>query len=312
MSEQIKRKVVVFGGSGFLGSHVADVLTAKGYNVVIFDRAVSPYLTPEQTMIVGDILDRDSVRDAVRDAEYVYHFAGIADIAEAKSKPVETVQFNVMGTMLVLDACREFGVKRFMYASTVYVYSELGSFYRSSKQACELFIENYQKAYGLEFTILRYGSLYGRRANHFNFIHNSIRQALTEGKIERKGDGNEVRDYINVLDAARASVEVLTDEEFRNSYLMMTGTQTTKVREILEMIREMMHNEVELKFLNETFDEHYEITPFSFKPRVAKKYVSRYYHDLGQGVLDCIYEVYEQLVQNDASVVVPIRGTIGE
>ncbi len=312
MSEQTNKKVVVFGGSGFLGSHVADALTAKGYHVVIFDRAASPYLTPEQTMIVGDILDRDSVRDVVRDAEYVYHFAGIADIAEAKNKPVETVQFNVMGTMYILDACREFGVKRFMYASTVYVYSELGSFYRSSKQACELFIENYQKACGLEFTILRYGSLYGRRANHFNFIHNSIRQALTEGKIERKGDGNEVRDYINVLDAARASVEVLDDEEFRNSYLMMTGTQTTKVREILEMIREMMHNQVELNFLNETFDEHYEITPFSFKPRVAKKYVSRYYHDLGQGVLDCIYEVYEQLVKEDPSVVVPMPRTIGE
>lgn len=312
MSEQTQKKVVVFGGSGFLGSHVADALTAKGYNVVIFDRATSPYLMPEQQMIVGDILDREAVREAVRGAAYVYHFAGIADIAEAKNKPLETVQFNVMGTMYILEACREFGVQRFMYASTVYVYSELGSFYRSSKQACELFIENYQKAYGLEFTILRYGSLYGRRANHFNFIHNSIRQALTQGKIERKGDGNEVRDYINVLDAARASVEVLTDEEFRNSYLMMTGTQTTRVREILEMIREMMHNNVELRFLDETFDEHYEITPFSFKPQVAKKYVSRYYHDLGQGLLDCIYEVYEQLVEDKTAMVTSVSRPSGE
>ena len=308
----MNKKVVVFGGSGFLGSHVADALTAKGYSVVVFDRAPSPHLASGQTMVVGDILDRESVREAVRGADYVYHFAGIADIAEAKNKPVETVQFNVMGTMYILDACREFGIKRFMYASTVYVYSELGSFYRSSKQACELFIENYQKAYGLEFTIFRYGSLYGRRANNFNFIHNAIRQALTEGKIERKGDGNEVRDYINVLDAARASVEVLDDEEFRNSYLMITGTQTTKVREILEMIREMMHNQVELNLLNETFDEHYEITPFSFKPRIAKKYVSRYYHDLGQGVLDCIYDVYEELVKVESSVVVPMPRTIGE
>ena len=308
----MNKKVVVFGGSGFLGSHVADALTAKGYSVVVFDRAPSPHLASGQTMVVGDILDRESVREAVRGADYVYHFAGIADIAEAKNKPVETVQFNVMGTMYILDACREFGIKRFRYASTVYVYSELGSFYRSSKQACELFIENYQKAYGLEFTIFRYGSLYGRRANNFNFIHNAIRQALTEGKIERKGDGNEVRDYINVLDAARASVEVLDDEEFRNSYLMITGTQTTKVREILEMIREMMHNQVELNFLNETFDEHYEITPFSFKPRIAKKYVSRYYHDLGQGVLDCIYDVYEELVKVESSVVVPMPRTIGE
>jgi UDP-glucose 4-epimerase len=247
-------------------------------------------------MIIGDILDQNAVRESIKAAQYVYHFAGIADIAEAKEKPLETVKSNVLSTMYILDACREFKIERFCYASTVYVYSEHGSFYRSSKQSCELFIENYQKEYSLDFTILRYGSLYGRRANSFNFINNIIRQALMEGKIQRKGDGNEIRDYINVLDAARASVEILTDE-FKNGYVMITGTQTMKVKELLSMIREMLNNEVELEYLNEKIDEHYEITPYSFKPRIAKKFVLQYYHDLGQGILDSIYDNYKQLVK---------------
>ena len=73
--------------------------------------------------------------------------------------------------------------------------------YRSSKQSCELPLENYQKEFNLNFTILRYGSLYGSRANDFNFIRNSIRQALLEGIIVRNGNGEEIRDYINIVDA---------------------------------------------------------------------------------------------------------------
>ncbi len=291
-------KVVVFGGSGFLGSHVSDELTKNGHDVIIFDRKESPYLLSNQEMIVGDILDRDLVRNTVRGVDYVYHFAAMADINEARENPVEAANFNVIGTMFVLDACREYKISRFVYSSTVYVYSDHGSFYRSSKQACELFIENYNKEYNLDFTILRYGSLYGPRANDFNFIRNVILEALQEKCIRRKGDGNEVRDYINVLDAATASVEVLS-REYINSYVMITGPQTMKVKEILEMIKEIMHNEVDIQYLDGNFEGHYQITPYSFKPKVAVKLVPKYYHDLGQGILDCIYEIYQEIKQKE-------------
>jgi UDP-glucose 4-epimerase len=83
-----------------------------------------------------------------------------------------------------------------MFASTIYVYSELGSFYRVSKQACEKIVEEYQKEFDLDYTILRYGSLYGPRANEFNFISNALVQALKNKKIVRRGDGKEVRECI--------------------------------------------------------------------------------------------------------------------
>ena len=294
-------KVVVFGGSGFLGSHVADKLSEAGYEVTIFDRIRSPFLQTGQKMIIGDILDRQKIREIIQNMDYVYHFAAIADIKEAKDNPVDTANFNIMGTMYILDACREYNIKRFIYSSTIYVYSDHGSFYRSSKQSCELFIENYNKEYNLDFTILRYGSLYGSRANYFNFIRNTIRHALIDKKIQRQGDGEEVRDYINVLDAASASVEVL-EENYKNSYVMITGSQTTKVKEILEMIKEMLNHQIEIEYLKGEVLGHYQITPYSFKPKVAVKLVPKNYHDLGQGILDCIYDIYQNLLEEGYNI----------
>ena len=286
--------VVVFGGSGFLGSHIADELSNRGFKIYIFDRVISPFKSENQEMIIGDILDRDAVRDVIKKVDYVYHFAAIADIGESREKPVETAQFNIIGTMNILDACREFNIKRFVYSSTIYVYSDHGSFYRSSKQACELFIENYQKEFSLPFTILRYGSLYGPRANQFNFIKNAIIEALTTKEINRKGDGKEIRDYINVLDAACSSVDIL-EKSYENSYVMITGPQTMRVSELLNMIREILNNEIEINYLNEDFAGHYQITPYSFKPKVALKVTPKNYHDLGQGILECVYDIYDEL-----------------
>jgi UDP-glucose 4-epimerase len=188
-------KAVVFGGSGFLGSHVAEALTEGGYDVTVFDVSKSRYLQKDQKMVVGNILDEKSVNKVVGGADVVYNFAGIADIDEANDKPIETAKINILGNTIILDACKKSNVKRFVFASSVYVYSKAGSFYRSSKQACELIIENYNEVFGLPFTILRYGSLYGPRADERNWIYQILIQAVTEGKITRYGDGEELREY---------------------------------------------------------------------------------------------------------------------
>ena len=157
--------VIVFGGSGFLGSHVADALSDAGHKVRIYDLRRSEYLKPTQDMIVGDILDEQKVFDAIKGMEVIYNFAGISDIDDASKKPVETVKYNILGNTILLESAMHAKAKRFIYASTVYVYSDSGSFYRCSKNACELYTETYQKQFGLDFTILRYGTLYGTRAD---------------------------------------------------------------------------------------------------------------------------------------------------
>ena len=171
-------KIVFFGGSGFLGSHVCDKLSDAGHDVTIVDLRPSPYLRPDQKMVTGSLLDEDLVNTVVSGADAVFDFAGLADIGESNQKPVETARINVLGNVILLEACRKAGVKRYVFASTLYVYGKSGGFYRCSKQACELYIENYHDMFGLEYTILRYGSLYGPRADRRNAINRFVAEAL--------------------------------------------------------------------------------------------------------------------------------------
>ena len=118
----MKEKVVVIGGSGFLGSHLADALTEAEYGVSIYDVRPSPWLRPDQEMILGDIQDEEALSGCIAGARYVYHLAGITDIGEAANSPRATVEQNVIGSTAVLDACLHAAVERVLFASTVYVY----------------------------------------------------------------------------------------------------------------------------------------------------------------------------------------------
>ena len=287
-------KAIVFGGSGFLGSHVADVLLEKGYEVVIFDLKPSAYLKTGQKMIVGDILDIQAVREAVEGVPIIYNFAGIADIEEASEKPIETIKQNILGNAHTLESIKDQGIYRYVFASTTYVYSESGSFYKSSKQACELYIEDYAKKYGIPYTILRYGSLYGPQAYKRNPLYALLKRALLEKKVSHYGSGEEMREYIHVEDAARCSVEIL-DENFVNQHVLLTGHHPIKSRDLVTMVNEIFGGKLDIEFRHEKPDTHYEVTPYSFNPRLGKKYVSHYYIDMGQGLLQCIEELYKEL-----------------
>lgn len=132
-------------------------------------------------MVTGSLLDEDLVNTVVSGADAVFDFAGLADIGESNQKPVETARINVLGNVILLEACRKAGVKRYVFASTLYVYGKSGGFYRCSKQACELYIENYHDMFGLEYTILRYGSLYGPRADRRNAINRFVAEGAGKG-----------------------------------------------------------------------------------------------------------------------------------
>jgi len=284
------KKVLVTGSSGFIGSHVVDALEEQGYKVVLFDAVPSKYIHNNCEEFTGDILKPSVIQKAMEGCDIVYHFAAQADIATSNDKPVQTIKTNVIGTQNVLESARKHKVKRFIFASTIYVYSELGSFYRISKQASEKIIEEYQREFALDYTILRYGSLYGPRANEFNFISNALLQALKNKKIVRPGNGDEVREYIHVKDAARLSVDAL-DDKFRNKHLIISGNQQIKVKELLFMIKEIFGGDIEIEFSPEKELYHYEITPYNYKPQVAKRIIPDTYYDLGQGLMDHIYDL---------------------
>lgn len=284
------KSACVIGGSGFLGSHVADRLSEAGYSVRIYDRVESKWLRSDQRMVVGDVLERARLEEAVAGAEVVYNFAGIADLNDALDKPVETVQVNVLGAVYVLEACRVHAVKRSVYASSVYVYSREGGFYRCSKQATEHYVEEYQRTYGVDFTILRYGSLYGPRADASNGLYRIVRDALTRGSISYEGNPESIREYIHVEDAARASVAAL-GEEFRNESVVLTGNQPMRVADLLRMLAEILGLSVDIEFRNESYAGHYVRTPYAYQPKLGRKYAPALHVDMGQGLLQLIDEI---------------------
>ena len=287
-------KTIVFGGSGLIGSHLADRLTEVGYDVTIFDLKPSPYLLPGQEIIIGDILDKKAVFDAVKGCDYIYNFAGMSDLDAATTEPLRTIEQNIMGTAILLETTLRSRAKRFIQASTIYVYSDTGGFYRCSKQAAELYVEEYNRKFGLEYTILRYGTVYGPRADSRNSIYRYLKQALDEGRIDCGGTGDETREYIHVRDAAQLSVDILADK-YRNKQVIITGHHPMRLRDMLYTIREILSNRIEINFEASKSDTpHYNITPYSFVPKIGRKLVTHEYVDMGQGLLECISEIYDQ------------------
>ena len=308
-------KVLVIGGSGFIGSHVADALSDGGHAVTIFDLRPSRYLREDQHFVQGDMLNRDLVAATVWGQDVVYNFAGIPHLDVGLDHPIETVEQNILGTVITLEAARQAGIKRYVYASSIYVYGEGGSFYRCSKQAAELYIEEYQRLHGLDYTILRYGTVYGPRADDHNSVRRYLRQALLDRRIIGCGTGDEIREYIHVKDAALSSVRILSGE-FRNEHVVLTGHLPMRFNDLLAMIREIVGRDVKIEIRPDdpkdprhSTSGHFSITPCSFRPKIAKKLVNNPYLDMGQGLLECLEEIYyeEEVVAQEVTAEGPVR-----
>ena len=292
-------KVLVIGGAGFMGSHTADELSRRGYSVTVFDRVASPWLRSDQKMVVADLMDYEALLYAMKDVEYVYHYAGIADIGEAKLNPSKTIEVNIMGISRAMEIAVKVGVKRFAYASTMYVYSNHGSFYRASKQAAEILVEAYAEEFGVEFTLLRYGSLYGPRSQSWNGIRKFVTQIIKEGRFDYLGNGTEMREYIHASDAARLSVDIL-DPKHANQAITITGQQLIRVDQLAAIIFEIAGVKPNIKFESQiTRPDHYGQTPYRYQPLSAKKLVPTEFVDLGQGILNIIDEIHQDMDSSD-------------
>jgi UDP-glucose 4-epimerase len=290
-------KILVTGGAGFLGSHIADALTEAGHQVTILDRAVSNYLQPtKQTMAVGSILDQGFLTELFQQKfEVVFHLAALADLNAAKEKPRETVEVNILGTINLLEASVQSGVSRFVFGSSVYVYSTHGGFYRCSKQACENYIEEYSNRYGLAFTILRFGSLYGTRTNETNGVYRLLNKVMNNEEICYEGSEADKREYIHVQDAARLSAQAMGDA-YANKHLTITGNDRLSISELFKMFGEILGKEVKIKFENKQGGTtgHYSITPYAFTPKLGKKLTSNEYVDMGQGLIQVIEMIHNE------------------
>ena len=278
-------QITVLGGSGFLGSHVADELSKRGHKVIIFDKKKSKWIRSDQKMFIGNILNPNDLENAIKNTDVVFHFAALADLDQALKNPINTVKVNILGTVQVLELCRKHNIKRFIHASTIYVNSSEGGFYRSSKKAAEDYVREYKKNYNLSYTIIRFGSLYGRRADDTNGVRKIIKRAIAKGKLTYVGNRKSVREYINISDAAKACCEILKNK-YKNKHIILTGTKKIKVFDFLNRLSKILNISQKIEFRNLKFTGRYITIPYTYKPEKGVKFVfkstSNFYKQLPQ------------------------------
>jgi UDP-glucose 4-epimerase len=245
-------KVLVTGGSGFIGSHVGDRLLAAGIEPRIFDLVPSPYHEPHEVDIVlGDLLDSEALRRAMDGCDAVIHLAAAADVGLVVEEPYEAERTNAHGTLSVLEAARSAAIPRVVYGSTVWVYGESGEglideeeplalprhIYTASKLAGEMYCASYAELYGLQFTILRFGIPYGPRARPSAVIPIFVRKAIAGEPLTIAGDGLQTRRFVYVEDLADGVVRAL-DPCAANRVYNLAGEQTVTIRELAETVQE--------------------------------------------------------------------------
>ena len=296
-------KALVTGGTGFLGHYIVHELHKQGIKTLVYDT-----IPPNDSIIRGldistndyvnaDILNSEILKSAMLDCSLVFHTAGIADINITRNIPIKTMEVNVVGTANCLMCAHETAVKRFVFASSVYASGNRGNFYRVSKRAGEDLCKTFSDEFSLDYTICRYGSLYGREANHWNFMYGVIKSLLTNGEYVYTSSPDAVREYIHVFDAARETVRIAQDPEYINKSVLLTGHQRMKMQELFDMIREILGGDVKIHFKPETVQSHYIRTPYSFERDVPLRINMAHYTDINEGILDCLNEVKKEIAR---------------
>ncbi len=290
------KKVVLFGGSGFLGSYLADELLKNRYKIIIADTQKPKNDHLNQKFAKVNILNLDSIKSIIRGADAVYNFASLANLDDARKDPLNTININIMGNINLLEACRLNGkIKRYIYASSAYALSDKGSFYGISKLTSEKITKEYSDKFNLKYTIIRYGSVYGEKAYHNNYLYNLLYKAIKYGELNYHGDGDDMREFIHAADIAKLSLEVLKNKKYENENVILTGMEKIKRIELLNMINEIMPKKFKIKKLKNKKTGHYKTTPYSYYPDVAKKIFSNSYIDLGQGIMECIKKIHQDI-----------------
>ncbi len=285
----MKKKFLVTGASGFLASHVSDLLSKKGYDVTLFDKKKSKYKNKNQKMVIGNLKNFNHLLITTKNIHTIFHFGGTADLNESNKDPFRTIENNIFTTVKILKACQINKVKRIVFASSIYAISEQGGIYSTSKLSSEMLIEKLCKKFKIKYVILRFGTVYGERANKFNTVQKYINDAKKNRRIFRESKGNEIRSYIHVRDVAKIVCFSLL-KKFENGYYNILGDKKIKVKELLYLIKSELPN-IKITFSREDNRKYnYKVNPFTYKLRKGKKIKLNNYCSLKNGLRRLIHK----------------------
>jgi UDP-glucose 4-epimerase len=237
-------KVLVTGGSGFIGSHVVDKLKQDNYEVRVFDRQKP--LRDDVEWAKGDLLNEKDVLEACKDIEVIFHLAAIADVNVALSHFETCFMINELGTMNFLKGAQAEEVERFILASTTWVYGNSyekvdedtpiplpDHIYTKTKIGQEQLVYAWHKHYGLPYTILRFDIPYGPRMRSNMAISIFTRKAMRHEPIAIFGDGSQGRCFIYVEDLAEGNVAAV-QEAGKNEIFNLAGSEFVTMNQIVQ------------------------------------------------------------------------------
>jgi UDP-glucose 4-epimerase len=244
-------KILVTGGAGFIGSHLVEHLLGTGFKVRVLDNFSSGrrdrllHLADDVELIEGDVQSYERAHNAVRDCEIVFHQAALPSVPRSVQDPLTTNAVNVIGTLNVLLAARDSGVRRVIYASSSSVYGLHGDLpkredqpvfpaspYAVGKLAGEGYCRSFSEVYGLETVMLRYFNIFGPRQDPLSQYSAVIPRFITALDAGQRptiyGDGEQSRDFTYVDNVVAANLLALdADVSSRQTFNIACGERVT-------------------------------------------------------------------------------------
>lgn len=252
-------KIVVTGGSGFLGTHMIRALQIAGHQVKNID--IKPSRDQNVETVIADILDLQKMKEELSGADAVFHFAGLIEAGESVKNPQKFVDVNISGTVSILEAMRENNVKIILFSSSAAVYGEPVHIpiteddrtipinpYGMTKLAMEGLISSYVKSHGFTGVALRYFNLYGPEEHHQPESHampRFIKQIYENAEVTVYGSGEHQRDYIHVrdiVDAHMKALEYAVKNPVGYYYFNLSTEKPSTVLEIAKGVEKALQN----------------------------------------------------------------------
>lgn len=259
------QKVLVTGGAGFVGSHLAESLTDAAEVRVLDDLSNSRAadVPAHATLIEGDVRDRETVREAMDGVDVVFHEAAMVSVPASVEAPLDCHGVNGTATLQLLDVARQTD-SRVVLASSAAIYGHPESVpvtesdpkrptspYGVEKLANDEYARVYAEQYGLETVALRYFNIYGPRqtGQYSGVISVFLDQARAGDRITVEGEGDQTRDFVHVDDVVRANRLAATSGERGSAYNVGTGSSVT-VRELAEIVRDVTGADVPIEHVD--------------------------------------------------------------
>jgi UDP-glucose 4-epimerase len=265
------KRALVTGGAGFIGSHLVEGLLAQGYQVRALDNFATgrrenlAHIVTEIELLEGDVCNLTTVRNAVRQVDVVFHEAALPSVERSVKNPLESNEVNIAGTLNVLLAARDAGVRRVVYAASSAAYGDTPTLpkietmlpdplspYAVSKLAGEQYMKVFTKLYGLSTISLRYFNIFGPRQDpttqYAGFIAKVVSCALEGKPYPVFGDGEQSRDFTYVENAVQANL-LAAESAFEDSPLLniACGTRAT-LNEIIAMVNELTQQNLSARY----------------------------------------------------------------